>query len=137
MTSPPSLKAAMTPFPYSVELNAALGEARALMREHAIRHLPVTDGRDIVGVITVYDLNARSEGGATRVRDCYVSDAYVVDLNEPLDNVLLTMAERHIGSAIVTRAGKLAGVFTTVDACRCFGEFLRERFPRPGGDEAA
>ena len=61
----------------------------------------------------------------------------MVDLNEPLETVLLTMAERHIGSALVTRQGRLAGVFTAVDACRTFGEYIRENFPRPDGDESA
>jgi acetoin utilization protein AcuB len=140
----PSLKTAMTPFPYSVERTAPLSEARAVMDRHEVRHLPVTDGHELVGVITDRDLwslpspRARAEGaGELTVGDAYVSDAYVVDLNEPLDRVLLTMAERHIGSALVTRKGRLAGVFTAVDACRCFGEYLQHTFPAPGGDEAA
>ena len=36
----------MTPFPYSVDMSAAIGQARALMLEHHVHHLPVThDGR--------------------------------------------------------------------------------------------
>jgi len=71
------------------------------------------------------------------VQDVHVSEVYAVELGEPLENVLLTMAARHIGSAIVTRHGRLAGVFTWVDACRCFGKYLQEAFPHPDGDEAA
>ena len=71
------------------------------------------------------------------VSDVYVPDPYVVDLGEPIENVLLTMAEKHIGSALVTRQGRLAGVFTAMDACRSFGQYLRENFPRPEGDSAA
>jgi len=140
----PNLKTAMTPFPYSVERSAPLSEARAVMDQQEVRHLPVTDGHELVGVITDRDLwsvpspPAGAEGaGELTVGDAYVSDVYVVDLNEPLDRVLLTMAERHIGSALVTRKGRLAGVFTAVDACRCFGEYLQQTFPAPGGDEAA
>jgi hypothetical protein len=47
------------------------------------------------------------------------------------------MAEHHIGSAVVTRHGKLAGVFTSSDACIHFAEFLRDQFRRSGGDDAA
>jgi hypothetical protein len=47
------------------------------------------------------------------------------------------MAERHIGSAIVTKAGKLVGMFTSMDACRSFGGYLRDHFPHPTDDEAA
>ncbi|MEZ5541307.1 MAG: CBS domain-containing protein [Pseudomonadota bacterium] len=145
MKHAPQLKLLMTPFPYSIDLTADAEAALALMQEHAVRHLPVTDNHLLVGVITDRDIKSARAGrqpgdpGYTPgVRDMYIHDAYVVDINEPLDNVLLTMAERHIGSVLVTRKGKLAGVFTSTDACRGFGEYLRELFPRDdGGDEAA
>ncbi len=72
-----------------------------------------------------------------KVQDLYVADPYVVSVDEPIENVLLTMADRHIGSAVVTKGGKLAGVFTAVDACRCFGDYLRERYPHPDDNDAA
>lgn len=144
MKPPPSLKTAMTPFPYAVERSAPLEEARRLMDRHDVRHLPVTDRHELVGLVTDRDLRAviarpagRKGAGGLTVADVYISDPYVVDLDEPLENVLLTMAAQHIGSALVTRKGRLAGVFTAVDACRCFGEYIRETFPRPDGDEAA
>ncbi len=144
MKPPPSLKKAMTPFPYSVERGAPLAEARQVMDQYRVRHLPVTEGHELVGIITDRDLrsalalpmNRRVVSNLT-VKDLYVSDAYVVDLNEPIETVLLTMATRQIGSALVTRQGRLAGVFTAVDACRSFGEYIEETFPRPDGDEAA
>ena len=40
----------------TVERSTALDEARRLMVEHAIRHLPVTEGGAIVGVISIRDL---------------------------------------------------------------------------------
>jgi acetoin utilization protein AcuB len=109
-----------------------------------VRHLPVTVDHKVVGVITDRDMTSamhiRSQSndvGSLSVRDLYIADPYVVSVDEPLDNVLLTMAERHIGSAIVTKAGKLVGMFTSVDACRSFGEYLREHFPQPTGDDVA
>ena len=139
----------MTPFPYSVARTAPLAEARRLMDQHQVRHLPVTEGHALVGIVTDRDLRSalalpqKGKGGSRKiaanltVADLYVPDAYVVDLNEPLETVLLTMAERQIGSALVTRQGRLAGVFTAVDACRVFGSYIEENFPRPDGDEAA
>lgn len=143
MKAQPHLKTLMTPFPYSVDLDTPLGDAMALMEKHGVHHLPVTDENDLVGVISKHDMNAAEthsdDRGSTglKVRDVYVRDAYVVDLNEPLDNVLLNMATRHIGSVLVTRKGKLVGVFTSNDACRCFGEYLRERSPRGHDDDVA
>jgi len=71
------------------------------------------------------------------VSDAMVKDAYIVDMEARLDEVLAHMAEHHLGSAIVTRRGKLAGIFTVTDACRHFAEFLREQVRRAGGDDAA
>ena len=144
MKKMPLLTTVMTPFPHSVDLDASFDEASELMGHHNVRHLPVTQGDAVVGVITDRDMtsaiNLRSSSadmGSLSVRDLYVSDPYVVSVDEPLDNVLLTMAERHIGSAIVTKADKLVGMFTAVDACRSFGELLREQFPRSGGNDVA
>lgn len=140
----PQLKLLMTPFPHAIDLSADTDTAVALMQEHGVHHLPVTDNHRLVGVITDHDITllraGRQPGDAgynPGVRDMVIHDAYVVDINEPLDNVLLHMAEQHIGSVLVTRKGNLAGVFTSTDACRGFGEYLRERFPHGGGDEAA
>ena len=144
MKKMPMLKTAMTPFPYSVDVDASFDEASELMGHHNVRHLPVTKDRQVVGVITDRDLTSAmqvqsksSEFGGLSVSELYMADPYIVSIDEPLENVLLTMAERHIGSAIVTRAGKLAGMFTSVDACRSFGDYLREHFPQPGGNNVA
>jgi len=140
----PLLTAVMTPFPHSVDLDASFDEASSLMGHHNVRHLPVTHANRVVGVITDKDMTSAinlqpspAGAGGLSVRDLYMPDPYTVSVDEPLDNVLLTMAERHIGSAIVTKAGKLVGMFTSVDACRSFGEYLRGQFPQRGGDEVA
>ena len=135
MTPPPSLKTAMTPFPFSIAPEETVAAARALMDEHAIRHLPVAEEHRPLGIVTAHDLVGQPREGL--VRDAFVSEVYAVELDAPLAEVLTTMAERHIGSVVVTRLGRIAGVFTWVDACRCLGAYLDEAFPRPSGDEAA
>ena len=141
---PPTLASAMTPFPYSIALDASLDDAGRLMKEHGIHHLPVTENHDVVGIITQRDMVAalarrKARGRSTKmsVSDIYVPEVYLVDLNEPIKDVLRAMAERHIGSAVVTRQGRLAGVFTFVDVCRCFADFIDGIFPDPGDDRAA
>lgn len=144
MKKVPVLKTAMTAFPYSVSLEASFDEASELMGHHNVRHLPVTKDQQVVGVITDRDMTSamhvrsKSKGRSElSVKDLYMADPYIVGLDEPLDRILLTMAERHIGSAIVTRGGKLVGIFTAVDACRSYGEYLREHFSRPTDDSVA
>ena len=140
----PQIKTVMTPFPYFIELSATLGEARNMMEQHHIRHLPVVQNHNLVGIITDRDirLTLGSEYGQPAeednfVKDVFIEKAYTVELTEPLDNVLLHMAYSHIGSALVTKNGRLAGLFTVTDACRQFGQFLREHFlPAHGNDVA-
>jgi CBS-domain-containing membrane protein len=52
----PQVIAFMTPFPYSIDVDAPLKEAHKLMREHHFPHLPVTRADAIVGVLTDRDI---------------------------------------------------------------------------------
>jgi acetoin utilization protein AcuB len=140
----PSVKLAMTPFPYCVDVDASLAEAREMMVEHDIHHLPVTDHGDLVGVISGREValgtaigSVRDPSHEPRVREACVLHAYVVEDTTPLDEVVAYLAEHRLGSALVTRRGKLVGVFTVTDACRALAAWLRERFPPPGDDEVA
>ena len=137
----PLVSQVMTPFPYSIDWEQRVSEARALMVEHDVRHLPVTSSGKLVGVITDREIglfvgpDPIPEEEDLEVRALSVLKPYKVDLHTPLDTVLLEMADRHIGSALITKKGKLVGVFTSTDACRAFGMHLREQ--RPAGDDAA
>lgn len=140
----PSVKAVMTPFPYFVDIDAPVAEAEQVMREHGVRHVPVQEKGQPVGVVSERDVAflvnpalGRSERGRISVRHvCVREDLFVVDLEAPLDGVLAEMAERHIGSALVVRKGRLAGIFTTTDACRALASLLRDRYGT-GPDEVA
>ena len=143
MKRKPTLAASMTPFPHSVDINAPIDEAQQFMREHRIRHLPVTDEGVLIGVVTDRDIKlllgpdfAYPEPQSLKVSDAMAEDAYVVDLKTPLAVVLENMASRRLGSALVTRKGKLAGVFTSTDACRAFASYLGPA-ENPGPDDAA
>ncbi len=139
----PDMLSAMTPFPYWIEVRAGVAEARALMEEHEIRHLPVTEEGKLIGVVSERDLShvqSRAAGAEPdeelSVGDAYVDRAYIVDVSEPLDQVLEHMWEERIGSTLVLRAGKLVGIFTAADACRLFAERLREDADTPPDDIA-
>ena len=140
----PSISSVMTPFPYVVQVDESVLAARALMVEHQVRHLPVKDGQTLLGVVTDRDLKRAldpSLGLPSKaelfVRDVFVPDAYVVDVGEPLDGVLAQLVSQHIGSALVTKNGRLVGIFTLTDAARLFCRHLRSLFPSHAGDEVA
>jgi CBS domain-containing protein len=66
-----------------------------------------------------------------------VDDCYSVDLDARLVDVLSHMANHHIGAALVTKEGRLAGIFTAADACRVFAEYLAKQFNPPTDDPEA
>ena len=92
----PKIKSVMTAFPYSVEPGLAASQALELMDSHAIRHLPVREQDQVVGVVSDRDIKLMMNQGATdsatlTVGEIQHADAYIVDLDERLDVVLLHM----------------------------------------------
>lgn len=136
----PPIKAVMTPFPHTIDAGEAMQRAVDTLAEHGIRHLPVVDGETLVGVVSEREVELARRAGFTgrelTVRDLATHGACVVDLDEPLDNVLLRMADQRIDCALVTRQDRLTGIFTTTDACLHYAELLRSGRPAPGDDAA-
>ncbi len=64
------------------------------------------------------------------VSEAMTQDPYVVSPDAALDEVVSTMGESKIGSAVVTQNGKVVGIFTTVDACRAFSDLLHTRLAK-------
>jgi acetoin utilization protein AcuB len=130
----PLLKTVMTPFPWWVDIDEPLLVARKMMRQHKVRHLPVKESGKLTSVITDRDLKFALDPDlglppreSLRVRDVCVYTAFIVDIESRLETVLETMAERKIGSTLVTRDGNLVGIFTSIDACRALARMIREQ----------
>ncbi len=141
----PQMVSVMTPFPYHIDATARLADAWQLMESHGIRHLPVLENGDIVGILSERDLErARiaghplSEETELMAGDLCTHRPYFVDVSDPLHAVLDVMAEKRLGSVLVLKEGELAGLFTAVDACRLLSKLLLENFgPPPPGTDAA
>ena len=52
----PRIKSVMTPFPFSIAGAAPVSEAIEFMRKENIRHLPVTDNGNLIGMISDRDI---------------------------------------------------------------------------------
>jgi CBS domain-containing protein len=137
----PAIKSVMTAFPYSVDISETIQYAQDFLKQHELRHLPVTNQNELLGVISQRDINffllQDSGEKGKKVSDVPLDDKYVVDLNERLDYVLRTMADKRLDSALVTRHGRLVGIFTSTDVCRSYARYLGDQFGPPNGDEAA
>jgi acetoin utilization protein AcuB len=66
-----------------------------------------------------------------------VPDPYVVAFDAPLSEVVAELNRRRIGSALVVRHGKLAGILSVMDVCRILASLLDAEFPAKGGNDAA
>jgi acetoin utilization protein AcuB len=133
MNRVPLLKTVMTPFPWWVEIDDPLLTAREMMRQHKVRHLPVKEGGKLVSVVTDRDLKFALDPElglppreSLRVRDVCVFTTYIVDIETRLEVVLDTLAERRIGSALVTKDDKLVGIVTSPDICRALATLIRD-----------
>lgn len=140
----PIVGAVMTSFPYFVDSNDPFGRLEKMMDDRGIRHLPVQERGKLVGIVSERDLHHRLPRSAQpeeklrlRARDMMVTNPYVVGFNTPLNEVVSQMAMRHIGSVIVTRKGKLAGILSAMDVCRIFAEYLDNQFGDVSGTDAA
>lgn len=138
----PSLAASMTPFPYSVAADETLDAALAMMLEHDIHHLPVTDGEQILGLVTDSDIAlARSlvAEGATppTIRSVHRTDVRLVPIATPLGEVVRAMGEGNQDAVVIIRQDKLAGILTYTDVCRILAEVLDELRPSPESDGVA
>lgn len=125
-----TIETLMTPSPHSIGPEQTIAMALKLMRTHGVRHLPVLDGGNIIGLVSERELELVSTLGASNperasVEQAMIPDPYWAEVDTPVAEVAAKMAERKLGSAVITRGGKLAGVFTTTDALRALAELAR------------
>lgn len=139
----PTLTEAMTAFPLHVSEDTSLVEAAALMEKHNCHHLPVMAGSTVVGVLTSEDIKLASQPGQRLNNEDGMSAADLcqrrfarVDLHTRLDVVLNGMADEGMDAVLVMRNEKLAGIFTSLDACRFFARWLKKEY-MPDDDPGA
>lgn len=114
-----TIRELMTASPHTIGADQPIDEAMRRMRVAQIRHLPVLEGAQLVGLLSDRDVRlveALDKSKQMRVADAMSPEPYVVDADEELSAVVSTMATRKIGSAIVTDKRRVVGIFTTTDA---------------------
>jgi len=130
----PPISKFMTPMPHTIGHEISIKTAFAMMREYRIRHLPVQDAGQLVGILTDRDAKlALSFGKADDLltRDVMTEDPYTIEPEMPVAEVVKEMASHKYGCAVVRqRNGKIVGIFTATDALRVLHETL-ETFYRP------
>ena len=121
-----SIDAIMSTNLITVSPSATLAEARSLMHEHRIHHIPVMDGDKIVGLITLTNVLAATDSflrdDGTRIHadeigigDAMVTDVATVDVNASLRHAALFLEKHKIGCLPVLDGETLVGMITDTD----------------------
>lgn len=127
----PTVDLYMTPAPQTISQDQPLAEAHRLMREHAIRHLPVLDGERLVGLVSQRDLHFFEtldgvDPEAVTVLEAMSEEPYAVEPRTTVREVAAHMADHKLGSAVVVEGGQVVGIFTAVDGLRGLSLLLQQ-----------
>ena len=108
----------------TVPAAATAEEASELMRMKRIHHLVVTEGREIVGVISDRDMGGR-QGVAVRnkrlVSELMTARVVTIEPETPVRKAANLLRGRSIGCLVVTARGRIVGIITTADLLELIG----------------
>lgn len=122
-----NIDAIMTTDLVTIRPTATLAEARKLMQENRIHHLPVVENDDtLVGLLTLTDVLAATDsilrGAESRIHaadinisEVMVTDIATVDERASLRQAALFIEKHQIGCLPVLADGKLRGIITDTD----------------------
>ena len=141
------VKDVMTRTPYTIDPEAPIATAAAMMRDRGVRHLPVvSDAGKLVGMISDRDVRdavfapafaerlsavaRRRLQGLTetvenlRVTDVMTWDAVTTEPDALLAQAAAVMFEGRFGSLPVMQKGKLVGIVTEHDVLKALAQTL-------------
>lgn len=112
----------------TISLNAELKDAHQMMKDHGIRHLPVMDGKEIVGIVSERDILAnygKPWSEYMRIKSVMSNSILFAHSNDGLGDVAFRLSNEKKGSAVIlNEKDELYGIFTTTDALNALVEIL-------------
>lgn len=118
----------MSKFPLITDRKMPVKNAHNFMLECGIRHLPVLQETQLVGVVSERDLRAAvnlDQSSLICVEDVMHDEPYAILGTTSVADVAKTMASEKLGSAIIVDTqNQVVGIFTTTDALRILADLL-------------
>jgi len=135
----PTVLGAMTPFPVVAAPDTHVIAARAMLKGHEIRHLPVVDDGVVKGVLTESELELAEK--LTGQPDLPIGalchrEPVRLGLDVSLKTAVRRMAQAGADCAVVERNGRLAGILTLSDVSDVLLRILPSPFIDQGGPVA-
>lgn len=123
-----TIKSEMVSFPFVIEPDMTIAEAKTFMSQQTLRHLPVVNSSNqILGVISERDLKA-SKYPNESIKSVMVAEVYIVPEDAELNHVIKVMADQKYGSVLVVNsADELTGIFTSIDALYLLEKLLKDQ----------
>jgi CBS domain-containing protein/hemerythrin-like domain-containing protein len=128
----------MTCVPYSIPPETDLDSARRSMERAKIRHLPVIQGSQLLGVVSARDLAILDGLEALDTKEMTVAEALTGPpttalADEPMSKVVARMIDQGSDACVVFRDGLVVGVLTHTDLLHSFMRVLgaESSLPQP------
>lgn len=122
------LSTIMTTDLYTVGPDDSLGDARRLLLSHRIHHVPVVEGKSLVGLITTYDLFKLSyhpnEMDSVKVRDVMTTKLATLEPKDKIGSAAELFLEHLFHAVPIVKDGELKGLVTSFDVMKY--EFRKE-----------
>lgn len=121
-----SIEAIMSTNLITVTPSATLAEARTLMHDNRIHHIPVINDDELVGLVTLTNVLAatdsflrdaknRIHANEILIEEAMVSDVATVEIHASLRQAALFLEKHKIGCLPVMESEKLVGIITDTD----------------------
>jgi len=120
----------MTHAPLSVQRGDSILRVRRLFGEAGLHHLPVVDGKRLVGMISSNSLAQRIWGTSdpraadallehnTRLEDVMTRNPIAVDVHQTVREAARVMSQGALYAVPVTNQGELVGIVSSTDLIR-------------------
>jgi CBS domain-containing protein len=127
------ISAHMTVYPHLASREMTVPQALARMDRNDIRHLPVVEDGNVVGVVSDRDLRKAAllpAAAGLTLSEVMTPRPYCTPTGTPLAEVAEIMAREKYGCVIVLGDfGRVVGVFTTTDGMRVLSRLLSDEVP--------
>ncbi|MCE5276281.1 MAG: CBS domain-containing protein [Syntrophaceae bacterium] len=112
---------------FSIGYDAGIRDALVAMKKHSVRHLPVVENGQFLGLVTLGDLKQAiiaSMIEQLKVSDVMIREPYTITRETSLEKAAEIIYEKRIGCLPVVEDEKIVGILTVNDILKAFIDIM-------------